>query len=176
MKVICISAKAQHGKDTSAIILKDIYEAEGKRVLITHYADLLKYICKTFFGWNGEKDDRARKFLSDLKALTAAYNDFPTKWLCRQYETFLQNDEELMFVHIREGAEIDKFVLLTGGNAKTLLIRGGERMRPKCETGYGNASDDQVENYSYDYYFVNDKPLEETEASFLSFIESILNV
>ena len=127
-------------------------------------------------GWNGEKDDRARKFLSDLKALTAAYNDFPTKWLCRQYETFLQNDEELMFVHIREGAEIDKFVSLTGGNAKTLLIRGGERMRQKCETGYGNASDDQVENYSYDYYFVNDKPLEETEASFLSFIESIFNV
>ena len=49
MKIICISAKAQHGKDTSALILKDIYESKGQKVLITHFADLLKYICKAFF-------------------------------------------------------------------------------------------------------------------------------
>ena len=66
MKVICISAKAQHGKDTSALILKGKYEAEGKRVLITHYADLLKYICKTFFNWNGEKDDYGRTLLQQV--------------------------------------------------------------------------------------------------------------
>jgi hypothetical protein len=66
MKVICISAKAQHGKDTSALILKDKYEAEGKRVLITHYADLLKYICKTFFNWNGEKDEEGRSLLQKV--------------------------------------------------------------------------------------------------------------
>ena len=66
VKVICISAKAQHGKDTSAAILKEIYEANGKRVLITHYADLLKYICKNFFGWNGEKDDYGRTLLQQV--------------------------------------------------------------------------------------------------------------
>ena len=124
-------------------------------------------------GWNGEKDDRARRILSDLKALTAAYNDFPTKWLCDQYTAFEKTDEELMFVHIREGAEIEKFVSLTGGGAKTLLIRGGERMRKKCEAGYGNASDDRVEDYGYDYYFTNDLPLEETEQVFIAFLEEI---
>ena len=63
MKVICISAKAQHGKDTSALILKEIYESNGKRVLITHFADLLKYICKQYFDWDGNKDEKGRTLL-----------------------------------------------------------------------------------------------------------------
>lgn len=63
MQVIAISGKAQHGKDTSAKILKNMLEADGYRVLITHYADLLKYMCRTFFGWNGEKDDAGRHIL-----------------------------------------------------------------------------------------------------------------
>ena len=48
MKVITISGKAQNGKDTTAGLLKSALEADGYKVLITHYADLLKYICKQF--------------------------------------------------------------------------------------------------------------------------------
>lgn len=62
-KIICISGKAQHGKDTSAGILKDILEKCGYRVLITHYGDLVKYVCKTFFDWDGEKDEAGRSLL-----------------------------------------------------------------------------------------------------------------
>lgn len=63
MKIILLSAKAQHGKDQSAIFLKETMEQDNKKVLITHYADLLKYICKTFFGWDGVKDDKGRTIL-----------------------------------------------------------------------------------------------------------------
>ena len=63
MKVICISAKAQHGKDTVANFMKECLEAKGKRVLIAHYADLVKYICKTFFNWDGQKDEKGRTLL-----------------------------------------------------------------------------------------------------------------
>ena len=49
MKVICISAKARHGKDTAAEIMKEYLEMQGKKVLITHFADLLKYLCKSLF-------------------------------------------------------------------------------------------------------------------------------
>ncbi len=124
-------------------------------------------------GWNGEKDDRARKFLADLKALTVAYNDYPTSWILARYREFLDSQDELMFVHIREGEEIRKFVSASEGQAVTLLIRGGERMKEKCALGYGNAADDLVEQYAYDYYFVNDRPLEETEANFIFLLEKI---
>lgn len=55
MKVITISGKAQNGKDTTAGLLKAALEADGYKVLITHYADLLKYICKQFFGGTDRK-------------------------------------------------------------------------------------------------------------------------
>ncbi len=121
-------------------------------------------------GWQGEKTDRARKFLSDLKRLTVEYNDFPTVWTKREYDAFCFSDEEILFVHIREPEEIGKFVRATGGEAKTLLIRGGNRTRKKT---YGNASDDNVENYPYDYCFVNDAPLAGTEERFVAFLKEI---
>ena len=79
-------------------------------------------------GWNGEKDDKARKFLSDLKRVLVEYNDYPTAWALSEYKKFLSSDDEVMFVHIREGEEIEKFVKATCGAAKTLLVSGGERM------------------------------------------------
>ena len=72
MKVICISGKARHGKDTVAEMLKEEIEQSAKTapdslkapsVLIFHYADLLKFICKKCFHWNGEKDEPGRALL-----------------------------------------------------------------------------------------------------------------
>lgn len=66
MKIFTITGKARHGKDTIAEMMKDILEERGYRVLLTHYADLLKYICKTFFNWNGEKDEVGRTILQKV--------------------------------------------------------------------------------------------------------------
>lgn len=63
MKVCCISAKARHGKDTAAELIKEHLESKGQRVLITHFADLLKFICTKFFGWDGNKDEKGRTLL-----------------------------------------------------------------------------------------------------------------
>lgn len=63
MKVICISGKAGHGKDTLAQMMEEALVQSGHRVLIAHYADLVKYVCKTFFGWDGQKDERGRQLL-----------------------------------------------------------------------------------------------------------------
>ena len=125
----------------------------------------------TLCGWSGKKDDKSRKFLSDLKLLLVEYNDFPTVWAKQRYEEFLSSDEQIMFVHIREPEEIAKFVAATGGEAKTLLVRGGERMQ---KSHYGNRSDDEVEKFDYDFYFVNDKTLAEAEADFIRFLAEIL--
>lgn len=63
MKVVCISGKARHGKDTAAEYLKKKLELSNHKVLIAHYGDLVKYICKTFFNWNGVKDEKGRELL-----------------------------------------------------------------------------------------------------------------
>ncbi|MBQ7315380.1 MAG: hypothetical protein IJW83_05190 [Clostridia bacterium] len=124
-------------------------------------------------GWNGSKDRRSRKFLSDLKRLCARYNDYPNRWVCERYQAFLASEDEILFVHIREGQEIEKFVKSTDGRAKTLLIRGGERFVRRTKS-YGNASDDDVENYPYDYFYTNDKTLPEAEMEFCALLSEML--
>lgn len=63
MKIILISGKAKHGKDTTAAYLSIILESLGYRVLIAHYGDLVKYVCRTFFNWDGQKDEAGRALL-----------------------------------------------------------------------------------------------------------------
>lgn len=121
-------------------------------------------------GWDGTKDNKARKFLSDLKNICVEYNDYPTVWAKARYDEFLSSDDEVFFVHIREPEEIAKFVKATDMNAKTLLVRGGKRM---SKEKYGNISDDGVENYSYDYYFLNEDTLDVAEAEFVKMIKNI---
>lgn len=123
-------------------------------------------------GWNGAKDDKSRKFLSDLKLLCVEYNDYPTKWATERYEQFLLSENDIMFLHVREPEEIAKFVSATNNEARTLLIRGGSRM---TKMNYGNVSDDGVENYSYDYYFVNEKGLDEAEKDFCALLSEIIS-
>lgn len=63
MKIICISGHAGAGKDTLASILKEKLEKQEQRVLIIHQADLLKFLCRLLFEWDGQKDERGRSLL-----------------------------------------------------------------------------------------------------------------
>ena len=63
-------------------------------------------------GWDGiNKDEKSRKFLSDLKLLSAEYNDHPYKMLCKTIDDFLEDDiHEWLFLHVREPGEIRRLV------------------------------------------------------------------
>lgn len=80
MKVILISGEAGAGKDTVAGFAKEILEERGEGVLITHYADLVKYICKNFLGWNGKKDKAGRELLQKVGTDVFRKRD-PDKWV-----------------------------------------------------------------------------------------------
>lgn len=76
VKVITISGKAQAGKDTTARLLKDQLNNNGRNVVILHYADLLKYQATTLFGWNGKKDEAGRSLLQKLGTdIVRKYNE-----------------------------------------------------------------------------------------------------
>ncbi len=162
--VIVINGAGGVGKDT----LCDFARGKFKVKNISSITPIKEIAAQC--GWDGKKDNKSRKFLSDLKKLCVEYNDYPTVWALGQYKDFLLTDEEIMFVHIREKEEIAKFVEATEGVAKTLLIRGGKRMSSEK---YGNISDDGVEDYSYDYYFTNDKSLDVAEDEFIAFLKKI---
>lgn len=65
-KVILISAKAQHGKDSLSDYLKQKLEEQGNKVAVMHFAQYIKDILRKYYGWNGEKTDYWRSELQYL--------------------------------------------------------------------------------------------------------------
>lgn len=162
---LVINGKGGVGKDT-------LCEAAAKRFKVRNVSSItpIKEIA-ALCGWDGAKDDRSRKFLADMKKLCVDYNNYPTAWLRVQYEEFLASDDQIMFVHIREPEEIEKFVKATGGKAMTMLISGGSRLEKSV---YGNAADDNVENYEYDFIFENVGEIEEMREAFCCYLDHII--
>lgn len=80
MEVITISGKAESGKDTTAKEIKNQLEQMGYSVLICHYADLLKYICRQFFDWDGKKDEEGRTLLQ-VVGTEKVRTKYPNFWV-----------------------------------------------------------------------------------------------
>lgn len=119
----------------------------------------------TTMGWNGEKDEKSRKFLSDLKDLSTEYNDMPFKTMVATINTFKQHTEyEVLYLHVREIPELKR--LVDYYRAKTLLVKSN-RISPIKS----NWADANVNNYEYDYIVYNNGTLEDLEKQALEFIE-----
>jgi hypothetical protein len=78
--IITFSGKAQHGKDSSADILKRLLESKGHRVLRVNMADKLKFIARQYMGWDGKKDERGRTILQ-LLGTEKIRAIFPNYWV-----------------------------------------------------------------------------------------------
>lgn len=79
--ILLISAKAQHGKDSFAdAFIKEAQGVCGYRCLRIKYGDILKYVCKEYFGWNGEKDEVGRQMLQQV-GTNLCRNNNPNIWL-----------------------------------------------------------------------------------------------
>lgn len=78
--IFTFSGKAQHGKDESAKILKQIIESHGKTALVISYADYLKHLARQYFGWDGNKDEKGRALLQNI-GTEKVRTKFPNFWV-----------------------------------------------------------------------------------------------
>ena len=158
--VIIINGAGGSGKDTICNILKNDY--------VTYVYSSITPIkaAATMLGWEGEKTQKARKFLSDIKDMSTAYNNLPFRYMAEKLEE-VEEEDSLVIFHIREPKKIEKFkayALAEGYECKTLLIRSN-----RIKDSYGNHADDDVEKYDYDMIFDNDCHIEELESKFMKF-------
>lgn len=160
---IVINGVGGCGKDSLIAALEGTFKVHNKSSV-----DPVKAVARQC-GWQGDKSDKSRKFLSDLKRLMTEYNEYPLKFLLAEQQVFLNGDYDIMFVHIREPREIEKFLNHSITKTLTLLITPREELKNKV---YGNASDDEVYNYDYDLVFCNNKPLEQICPQFIEFIKN----
>lgn len=158
-KIVIINGSGGVGKDTFAEFC-----GEFTGVKNISSVDKVKEAARILVGWNGEKDEKTRKFLSDLKQLSVDYNNYPLIYIEDQVKEFKKNDaQSVMFVHVREISEIEK--VRDAINAKTLLITSNRV--EKIET---NKSDANVEKFQYDYYIENNGTLDELKEKARKFV------
>ena len=158
-KIVIINGSGGVGKDTFVEFC-----SEFAKVKNISSVDKVKEAAKILVGWDGTKDDKTRKLLVDLKQLSIDFNDYPVTYIKNEADEFLKNDDQdIMFIHIREISEIEKVKSII--NAETLLITS-----TRVEKITSNSADANVDKYIYDCYIKNDGTLEELRETAKKFV------
>lgn len=156
MKIITISAKAKCGKDYTANILKDKLEQSGAKVLITHYADLLKYIMMNFFSWDGKKDEVGRTKLQYVgtDVIRAKRPNYWVEFLTGIFDMFPNEWDYVIIPDTRFSNEND---VLKNSGFDVVTVRVN---RPDFDNGLTvlqkqHESEIALDDYHFDYYITN---------------------
>lgn len=148
-RIFIINGTGGVGKDTFVKIVNSYIPSSNYSSVhqIKHVASLL--------GWNGEKDNKSRRFLSDLKILSSNYNDYPYLDIIERIHHFIfsmYETDEILFIHIREPEEICRVVDFCESNnikVDTILVTN---YKPSY---FGNEADDNIYQFNYDYIVDN---------------------
>ncbi len=193
--IIIINGKGASGKDTLISKLQDYYkdiDGEGNIMNISsidpikdiaaeyvHYR--IKFLDNTYEFDPEVKDDHYRLFLSELKQAFTHWCNLPFEHTRLATKLFMNTaNDRILFVHIREPEEIDKYKnyvesayienkMIGDLTVRTLLIT---RDKTYLKV-YGNESDDKVYTYRrYDYVYDNRYSLEECGKEFYNFLHT----
>lgn len=172
MRIYAISGHAQNGKDTVASEMYQILTQRGERVLQIHYADLLKFICSSCFGWDGKKDERGRHILQYVgtDVVRKKAPDYWVNFVCELLTIFDKEWDTVLIPDARFPNEIDRLKEQFHYVRHLRVIRPGfdnklsaEQKKHPSETALDHVSPDRV--------FVNAGTLEDLKEQVAHYIE-----
>lgn len=177
MNIICISGKAQHGKDTTANILCGYLKHLQKRAIVVHYADLLKYMCKTFFGWNGEKDEQGRKLLQYVgtDVVRALKPDFWCDFIIKVLKLFPDEWDYVIIADCRFPNEINA-LRVAGYKPLHLRVARPNFISPLTPEQQKHPSETALDEYPIDYFIHNDGTEYELEDKIKAFAWEVFGI
>ena len=162
-----------NGKDFIAKEIKSQLEQNGNKVLITHFADLLKYICKSFFNWNGKKDNEGRALLQYVGTDIIRENNpnYWVKFLVGILEMFYNEWDYVLIPDCRFPNEVDIFKE-KDFNVTSLKITRPNFKNNLTDEQNNHPSEISMDNYTFDYELTNDNNYRNEVAKFL---EEVIN-
>lgn len=152
MKHYIVNGKPQSGKDTFVDEIVRLMEKDGMEAVKISSVDKVKKAAY-ILGWDGVKDAKGRKFLSDLKDMSTLFYNGPFEDM---KEWIYYGEYQSIFFFIREPEEIQKLIdAYPPGTFETIcMIRSDNK-----SDDYGNHADNRVYNFRYDYQIYNDGEL-----------------
>ena len=172
--VILLSAKSGHGKDFIANIMKEKLEQKGNKVLITHYADLLKYILKTFFDWDGQKDEHGRHLLQYV-GTDVIRKQNPNYWVDFVKDIIIMFSNNWDYILIPDARFPNEITRMFCSNFRTISIRITRLnyISKLTDEQQQHESETALDSYSFDYYMTNDGTLDGVTKEVDNFIKVI---
>ena len=171
---ICISGKAQNGKDTSAEIFKNELIIRGHSVLVIHQADLLKYICKAFFNWNGEKDEAGRTLLQQVgpNVIRKVEPDFWVDFIAKVTGFFKDTWDYIIVPDTRFPNELEKLKANDANIFHVRVIREGFKS-PLTDEQQQHPSETALDGIESDFTLINDKGIDDLYGGVVSILDAI---
>lgn len=175
--VVIINGSGGCGKSEFAKICRTIGEKKYNFCNIKEYStiSIVKEYAK-LLGWQGEKTEKDRKFLSDLKKALELWNNSPENSTLEEIKKDINfYSSNLLFVNIREPYNIDSFkekILEWNKKIKiyTVLIK-----RDNINLITSNDSDKNVNNYEYDFIIYNNGTKEQLAEKANNFLREVFN-
>lgn len=172
MLIIGISGKAEHGKTTSANILKkaieEVYDTSKLKVGIISLAESLKESAKAV-GWDGLKDVKGRRLLQELSWPIKHYHgeNCYARWLVKKAEN--QKLDIVIVDDVRMYAEVEYFTedcAKSGHETMLIRINRPNYVSQLTDEQKKDLSETQLDTYSrFAFVFENSDSLEELEES-----------
>lgn len=161
MKVIMISGKAGHGKDTVAQIMKEELELKNKKVLIIKFGDPVKWFAREYYNWNGEKDIKGRSLLQYIG--TEMMRSYDIYYWGRIVSEFIAANKDYDIALIPDWRFISEKEAIIAANKQCYTLRV---TRPNfinsnmTEKQLNHISETELDNYhSFDYIIYNNRDL-----------------
>lgn len=170
MKYFIINGRPRSGKDTFVNFCLEELGAFGKLISTVDFVKKIATKC----GWDGTKDSKNRKFLSDLKDLLTNWGDVPYKKTLQEIDMFKfdldywdVSDKGVVFIMCREPKEIERFEREL--NAKSVLIWCASVEFEQ----QSNHADSEVLNHRYNYIIENDGTVDELKEKAKEFLKNL---
>lgn len=139
-------------------------EDRGDSVVIAHYADLLKYICKTFFGWDGQKDEKGRRLLQYV-GTDVIRKRAPDYWVRFLSEFFTIFSDEWDYVIIPDTRFPNEISAIHEAGFDTIHIRVKREnfVSPLTAEQQQHPSEIALDDVEPDAWLINDGSIEDLE-------------
>lgn len=179
---IVISGKSGSGKDKIALFMKEELAKRGKKVLIIHFADAVKWFCRDFLDWDGNKDEVGRTLLQTVGTdiVRAKHPNFWTGIVVGLIQSFESTSD--FDIAIIPDARFPNEVDISLANLKNCVSVRMERKNPDgtpwlnaslTERQQQHPSETSLDNFAFDYVVHNEADLEALHESACAILEDL---
>lgn len=179
-QIICIAGHAGAGKDFFASMLSAELTKSNNKVLICHYADLVKYVCEKFFGWNGLKDASGRTLLQRVGTdIVRKQNpDFWVNFLCDIFNFFPDEWDYIIIPDLRFPNEFDvirkKVTLDTVSVLITREKNSDDKEHILTAKQKSHSSETSMDNFNFNYLIDNNYDIKELHNKAKKFADHLI--